>query len=143
MISERDDVYLVQATLRGEEEAFSELARRYRKLAFGVAFNRLGDYDAALDASQDALVAGFLQLPTLRDPGRFASWLCRIAGNIALVRLRGRRETYSLDSAAVAEVPSAGISPEAAADRLSERMPSIGRWRGCRKTIGLRLSSTT
>jgi len=43
-----DDASLVKATLGGDQSAFGELARRYRDAAFGIAFHRLGDFEAAL-----------------------------------------------------------------------------------------------
>jgi RNA polymerase sigma-70 factor (ECF subfamily) len=111
MISERDDAYLVEATLGGTEEAFTELARRYRKAAFGIAFSRLGNYEAALDVAQEALVTAYLQLPVLRDHSRFAAWLYRITSNVALMQLRGRHESVSLDSPFLVEIAAPGPDP--------------------------------
>ena len=120
MIADRDDAYLVQATLNGEQESFGELARRYRKAAFGVAYSRLGDYDAALDIAQEALVTAYVQLPVLRDPRRFGAWLYRITGNIAMMRLRRRHQSFSLDSPLLAELPALGPDPLETVQRSDE-----------------------
>ena len=136
MLSDSDDASLVLATLRGEETAYDELARRYRKMAFGTAFSRLGDYDAAQDVAQEALVTAYTQLPVLREPGRFAGWLCRMTSNLALLRCRRNRPTQSLDSMGLDDVPSAAMDPATAAahsedadalrDALS-RLPDVDR----------------
>ena len=47
------------------------------------------DADAA-DATQDALVSAWRQLPRLRDPAAFDGWLNRIVANAALMTRRHR-----------------------------------------------------
>ena len=120
MRSEKDDAHLVMATLGGENEAFGELARRYRKAAFGIAFSRTGDYDTALDVAQEALVTAYLQLPVLRDPRRFAAWLYQIAANLALMGLRRHRRLVSLDSPDLDDLPALGPSPLETAEKLDQ-----------------------
>lgn len=61
----RSDESLVRATLDGDQDAFNVLASRYRDAAFGIAFHHLGDVETARDAAQEALVAAFVDLPTL------------------------------------------------------------------------------
>jgi RNA polymerase sigma-70 factor (ECF subfamily) len=74
----------------------SRIDRCYR-LAWSILAN---DADAA-DATQDALVSAWRQLPRLRDPASFDGWLNRIVANAALMarRRRVRRREVSVTPA--------------------------------------------
>ncbi len=88
-VTPADDA-LVRRARAGDATAFealvdSRIDRCYR-LAWSILTN---DADAA-DATQDALVSAWRQLPRLRDPGVFDSWLNRIVANAALMARRHR-----------------------------------------------------
>ncbi len=93
------DAHLVGAALAGDAGAFEELARRYRDAVFGIAFHRLGDFEAARDVAQEALVTAYVDLPMLREPARFAHWLYRITTAAAITEVRRRRPALPLDAA--------------------------------------------
>jgi RNA polymerase sigma-70 factor, ECF subfamily len=81
---------LVRRARTGDAAAFeilidSRIDRCYR-LAWSILSN---DADAA-DATQDALVSAWRQLPRLRDPATFDGWLNRIVANAALMARRHR-----------------------------------------------------
>ena len=77
------DTALVSMTLLGEQDAYEELVRRYQRPVLHTAYLSLRNRFLAEDAAQDAFVAAWVRLNTLRDPERFGSWVCRIAGNRA------------------------------------------------------------
>jgi RNA polymerase sigma-70 factor (ECF subfamily) len=84
------DDALVRSARTGDAPAFeilvdSRIDRCYR-LAWSILSN---DADAA-DATQDALVSAWRQLPRLRDPAAFDGWLNRIVTNAALKARRHR-----------------------------------------------------
>jgi RNA polymerase sigma-70 factor (ECF subfamily) len=56
-----------------------------------VAFRILRDVDRAEDAVQQTIVAAWQDLPTLRDPDRFAGWLYRILVHACYAELRRER----------------------------------------------------
>jgi len=85
------DAELVKAALGGDRASFGTLVQRYQRAVLGVALGVLGDYHAAEDAAQDALVAAHGRLRTLRKPERFAAWLLRIVRRRAIDA--GRRES--------------------------------------------------
>lgn len=120
MATDKSDVSLVEAALQGDQSAFGELTRRYRGAAFGVAFSKLGDYEAARDAAQDALVRAYLDLPTLRDHSKFAHWLYSITLTTALGMLRRRHDLSCLDDPNTPDIASNVPNPHDAAER-SER----------------------
>src|SRR6476660_6345302 len=80
---------LVRAALRGDPAAFAALVAPARGRAMAIVARLVGA-DEAEDVVQEALLRAFLCLSRLREPGRFASWLCGVAINVAKERLRGR-----------------------------------------------------
>jgi RNA polymerase sigma factor (sigma-70 family) len=89
----RSDVELVEASRRGEHEAFGHLVARYQDAVCAVSFGATGDQDLGDDVAQETFIAAWRQLDRLRDTVRIRSWLCGIARNLARkARKRRRRE---------------------------------------------------
>jgi RNA polymerase sigma-70 factor (ECF subfamily) len=88
----------------GVREALNELFRRYRLLAYRVAYRLLGNEADALDAVQEGFVKVLTHLDSFQGRSTFKTWLLRVVSNAALDlgRQRGRRELLSL------EAPEAG-----------------------------------
>jgi len=69
---------LVERARRGDREAFAVLAGGAVDRLYGIARLILRDTDLAEDATQEALVRAWRDLPTLRDVERFDAWLYRL-----------------------------------------------------------------
>ena len=65
------DTELVIRAQRGDEQAFASLAVAAGDRLHAVAHRILRDIDLAEDATQQALLSIWRDLPTLRDPARF------------------------------------------------------------------------
>jgi RNA polymerase sigma-70 factor, ECF subfamily len=114
---ERD---VVERARRGDREAYEILARQSARRLFLVAHRILRDTDAAEDATQQALVAIWRELPKLRDPDRFEAWTYRLVVRFSLADARrGRRMSTNVRDSSVVEPfvadDSAGV---AARDQL-------------------------
>jgi RNA polymerase sigma-70 factor (ECF subfamily) len=72
------DTDLVTAAQHGDEEAFASLAVAVGGRLHAVAHRILRDLDLAEDATQQALLAIWRDLPQLRDPARFEAWSYRL-----------------------------------------------------------------
>src|SRR5687767_9125492 len=72
------DTDLVTRAQRGDEEAFASLAVTAGDRLHAVAHRILRDLDLAEDATQQALLAIWRDLPQLRDPARFDAWSYRL-----------------------------------------------------------------
>jgi RNA polymerase sigma-70 factor (ECF subfamily) len=72
------DTELVIRAQRGDEEAFASLAVAVGDRLHAVAHRILRDIDLAEDATQQALLAIWRDLPRLRDPARFEAWSYRL-----------------------------------------------------------------
>ena len=75
------DPELVIRAQRGDGEAFASLAVACGDRLHAIAHRILRDVDLAEDATQQALLAIWQNLPTLRDPARFEAWSYRLLVN--------------------------------------------------------------
>src|SRR5215212_12049085 len=72
------DTDLVIRAQRGDEQAFASLAVAAGNRLHAVAHRILRDIDLAEDATQQALLTIWRDLPQLRDPARFDAWSYRL-----------------------------------------------------------------
>jgi len=113
------DADLVSACVAGDGDAFRELLGRYRKSAFALAYQMLGNADDAEDISQEAFVKVFQALPGFRREAAFSTWLYRIVTNLCLAHGRRNRAAVALDS--IGEPRSAEDPSRRVADALLTR----------------------
>lgn len=79
---------LVTAARNGDRQAFSQLILATTPSSFRLASAILGSGAGAADATQNALVAAWRELPQLRDAERFDAWFLRILVNECRMHLR-------------------------------------------------------
>lgn len=149
------DADLVRRFNAGDESAFAEIVTRHRERLFAVALGVLHNRADADEIAQDALVRAYRALAQFRGDSSLATWLHRIALNLARNRYwyffrRRRHASLSFDSAFSDEnqatladlVASDAAGPErvAQADEFSaiieQCMERIGP--GHRKILALR-----
>ena len=81
---------LVRRARSGDAAAFEVLVDTRIDRCYRLAFSILSNDSDAADATQDALVSAWRQLPRLRDTAAFDGWLNRIVANAALMARRHR-----------------------------------------------------
>jgi RNA polymerase sigma-70 factor (ECF subfamily) len=84
------DTDLVVRAQRGDKGAFALMATEIADRYLAVARRILRDMDLAEDATQQALLAIWQDLPQLRDPARFEAWSYRLL--VRACYAEGRRE---------------------------------------------------
>jgi RNA polymerase sigma-70 factor (ECF subfamily) len=84
------DDALVRRARTGDAAAFEALVDARIDRCYRLAWSILANDADAADATQDALVSAWRQLPRLRDPATFDGWLNRIVANAALMARRHR-----------------------------------------------------
>ena len=82
---------LVERAARGDQEAFGALAASHLDRCYALAYRILRDPHRAQDATQQALLGAWRDLPNLSDPERFDAWLRRLVVNACYVESRGQR----------------------------------------------------
>src|SRR6188474_948713 len=75
------DAEMVARAMQGDHDAFAALIGLAMNRLYALACLILRDTDRAEDATQEAIVAAWRELPRLRDPDRFDAWLRRLTVN--------------------------------------------------------------
>jgi RNA polymerase sigma-70 factor (ECF subfamily) len=134
-----DDRAIVEAVLNGHQHRYADLVQRYQSQIVNYVCRMLGNYEDAVDLSQDIFLKAYSALATYQPRYPFAAWLFRIARNAAIDELRRRRvPTVSLDAplefedgTGEREVASLGPGPETLylegefEDRISAAVQSL------------------
>ena len=89
---------LVEQAMAGDHGAFSELARTSIGRLYAAACLILRDDQKAEDATQEALVAAWRDLSSLRDPDRFGAWLHRLLVRSCYREARRGRRRWAIES---------------------------------------------
>lgn len=105
---------LVRHAAHGDSGAFEILVTARAERAFSLARAILGNESDARDATQDAFISAWRELPRLRDAEHFDAWLRRILVNAcrAQIRVRGRVREISMDGAPDRSDPQPGTSEQ-------------------------------
>jgi RNA polymerase sigma-70 factor (ECF subfamily) len=85
---EDPDREAVRRARDGDQGAFEQLVLAHQRRAFNVAYRILGDYEEALDLTQEAFVLAHRNLRQFRGEARFGSWLLAITVNQCRNRLK-------------------------------------------------------
>lgn len=104
-----DDRSIVERVMAGDQEAYAMIVARYHRPIFNTVLRLVGDYDDAVEVTQQAFVSAYERLETYNPAYRFFSWFYRIAYNAALNHLRRKKRTVKLPK----ELPAKGSNPEA------------------------------
>lgn len=106
--------------LAGEVGRFEDLVRRHQKQIVNFIYRMVGDFDTALDLSQDVFIRVYQALDRYDPRYHFTTWIYRIASNCAIDRLRRHTPpTISLDQA-----PPSGEGPSRLQIASSDRNPA-------------------
>lgn len=92
-----DDV-LIERTLRGDEDSFEEVLRRYNRPIYSFIFNYVGDYDIAQDALQEAFVRAYRNLRKYQLGTNFSAWLHKVALNASKDCLKKRYRNQTMEA---------------------------------------------
>ena len=111
-VTSADDA-LVRRARTGDVAAFEMLVDSRIDRCYRLACSILANEADAADATQDALVSAWRQLPRLRDAASFDGWLNRIVANAALKvrRHRTRLREVSVGPAFPGDEPSRPEAP--------------------------------
>ena len=115
-VSGVSDEELVQRARVGDRLAFELLMRRNNRRVYRAVRTVLRDAADVEEVMQQSYVLAFSHLDQFQGTARWSTWLCRIAFNEALARVRQRGRFVSIDAAGDGQSPdnwrSAAPDPE-------------------------------
>lgn len=121
------DIEVVAAAIRGRDDGFEEIVRRYHRQIVGYVFRMLNDYDASLDVAQEVFIKVYNSLERYSSEYKFSTWLYRIAHNAAIDSIRRRfpneqsLDTETREGVLQMEPEASGPSPEQERERTEWR----------------------
>lgn len=85
------ELALVQAIRSGDQNAWTELLRRYQDRLYTICYRMVHHRELAADLTQDAMVKIIQHLDTYDGRSKLSTWIIRITMNVCLSRLRAER----------------------------------------------------
>ena len=85
LVSDRE---LVASAVSGLDGCFEELVRRYQRPISAYVYRMVGDYESALDLTQEIFIKVYSSLSRYRAEFKFSTWIYKIAHNAAVDHLR-------------------------------------------------------
>ncbi len=83
-----NDRELVASAVDGRDGSFEELVRRYQRPISAYVYRMVGNYESALDLTQEIFIKVYNSLQRYRSEFKFSTWIYRIAHNSAVDHLR-------------------------------------------------------
>ena len=121
------DGELIEKAIRGREDGFEELVRRYQRPITGYVYRMLNNYDASLDVTQEVFIKVYNSLEKYSSDYKFSTWLYRIAHNAAIDYMRRNSvnqqslETENADGSFQLQIESSQPTPEQERERSEWR----------------------
>lgn len=79
-----NELWLIEQSRMGNIDAFEELIRDYKKIAYNIALRVLRNVEDAEDASQEALLKVFKNIGSFNMQSTFKVWMYRIVVNTCI-----------------------------------------------------------
>src|SRR6185295_8349712 len=119
---------LVATAVSGVEGSFEELVRCYQRPISAYVYRMVGNYESALDLTQEIFIKVYNSLRRYRPEFKFSTWIYKIAHNAAVDHLRrtSTRE-QSIISGTESDpfelpIESGRLSPEQESERREQRI---------------------
>lgn len=122
------DAVLLEGVVAGDETAFSTLVDRHYALVFRLSARVMGNAADAEDVTQEAFVKLWRDPPDLRNQAALKGWLVRVARNLAIDRLRRKRDTSDSELELLVDpstAPDGQLRHGQAADEVSAAMAQL------------------
>ncbi|NYB72999.1 sigma-70 family RNA polymerase sigma factor [Sedimentibacter hydroxybenzoicus DSM 7310] len=79
-----NELSLIERSRQGDVDAFEELIKDYKKIAYNIALRVLRNVEDAEDASQEALIKVFKNIQNFNMQSTFKVWMYRIVVNTCI-----------------------------------------------------------
>jgi RNA polymerase sigma-70 factor (ECF subfamily) len=122
-----DEIELMRRTASGDAAAFRALADAHLGKIMNYAFRLLHDRTEAEDIAQETFLRLWKDANRYQPKARVGTWLHRIAHNLCIDRLRGRREQASdaMDDEPTSQEPAGLLDRKRAASAVQRALESL------------------
>src|SRR5262245_48221929 len=83
---------LIERCLNGDQAAWEEVVRLYRRKVFNIAYKFVGRHDLAEDLTQDIFLKLYRALDTFDRRANFQTWLISVSRNLCIDHYRSVRK---------------------------------------------------
>jgi len=87
----RNDSYYISKIKEGDPGSYAMLVDKYKRMAFHVAMQLMGNREDAEEVAQDAFLKAYQGLNNYKGDSKFSTWIYRIIYNTAISRLRKKK----------------------------------------------------
>ena len=96
--AEESEHEIIQRCKNNDTQAFSYFVKKYQNSVFQTVFRMVGNYQEALDLTQEVFIKAFKAIHNFRGESSFRTWIYRIAINLCI----SQRRKYSVNKVAQA-----------------------------------------
>lgn len=101
----QSDNEILSSVLRGDQQAYAEIVKRYQNFVFTIALRYAPNREDAEEIAQDCFIKAYRSLADFRGESKFSTWLYTIVTTTCLTFLRKKKlEVHSLDNEKVFEM---------------------------------------
>ncbi|PJJ84100.1 RNA polymerase sigma factor [Mucilaginibacter auburnensis] len=98
MQSKLTDIELIQRTLKGDQQAYALLVKRYERYTFTLALRFTKSREDAEEVAQDSFIKVYRALSSFKQESKFSTWLYTVVYTTAMTSLRKKtNNTVALD----------------------------------------------
>jgi RNA polymerase sigma-70 factor (ECF subfamily) len=90
------DEEIIQSVLNNKTDDFSHIVKRYQQKIYSIGIRFFKNEEDARDFTQDFFVKIFSKLETYKGKAPFKNWLIKIAYNMGISKLKGKKEHIKL-----------------------------------------------
>lgn len=91
---ELSDYELIKECLKGNNECFSELVTRYKRLVYSTVYCFEKEQEDVFDISQEVFIRVYKSLDKYNPQYKFSTWIVRITRNLCLDTLRKKKAVF-------------------------------------------------
>lgn len=96
--SKNEDIELIENALKGQQQAYDKLMKKYYNLVHGLIYKMIFRKEDVEDLAQEAFIKAFNSLDKFDRQFAFSTWLYKIASNNCIDYLRKKKlSTFSID----------------------------------------------
>ena len=128
IMTNAEDIKLIDECRNGNRQAFGGLVERYQKPLFNAALKIVNDWDVAKDVTQTVFIRAYEKLDSYNKEFKFFSWIYRMVVNESINVLRQQKgkvdlETCQVESADNPETDLRNLRVEEKVEKAVSRLP--------------------